>query len=135
MCRVSCATVNLKLCEGVCSVKTEALRERQPCGGQTSNHFALWGERTNWFVTVLWCLSQPKWSPIFCKLLSVQVPVWWLAFMMPNPNFIIQSQIPSRKGKSAELSSSSFRSPISCYQRLSLKKQSFFFFFLTSLLF
>lgn len=22
------------------------------------------------FVTVLWCSSQSKWSPIFCKLLS-----------------------------------------------------------------
>lgn len=57
--------------------------------------FALRRERTA-FVMVLWCLSQSKRSLILCKLLLVQIPVWWQILMMPNPNFNIHSQTKVR---------------------------------------
>lgn len=80
------------------------------------------------FVRGLWWVSQSKWSLIFCKLLLVQVPAWWLTFMMPNPNFSIQSQTKiKQKGKKPKATPPSFRIPISHYHRLSLKKQSYFF--------
>ena len=103
---------------------------RDKCMGvkpATWSKTALRRERTA-FVLVLWYLSQSKWSLIFCKLLLVQAPVWWLTFTMPNPNFSIQSQTKiKQKEKKPRATPSSFRSPISLDHRLSLKKQCYFF--------
>lgn len=89
--------------------------------------FALRRERTA-FVMVLWGLSQSKWSLILCKLVLVQVPVWWLTLMMPNPNFNIHSQTKMKLKAQSYPRAPELLVPIIpyYYYRWGLKKHFFF---------